>query len=169
MRPVRVPVWGCALAALLAGGTTARAAWDNVFQVCCHKCRSAPAPVAAYYAAPAPAVAAYADPCCPAPCPAPCPQTTCTTPYVQRCYYQPVTTCRTTTPGAPVCAPPAGAAVVPPTNGYAAPPSNGYAAPPGNGYAAPPSTPPPGVSEERTPAPPPPGVGESRDPGLPSS
>jgi hypothetical protein len=121
MRPVRVSVWACALAAFLAGGGTARAAWNNVFQVCCHHCRSAPAPVAAgyyagyggyyagyggyyagyggYYAGYGGYYAGYggyaADPCCPAPCPAPCPQTTCTTRYVQRCYYQPVTCYRT--------------------------------------------------------------------------
>ena len=102
MRPLTGLVWGCALAALTAGAGSARAGWNNVFQVCCHKCRSAPAPVAAYYAAPAPVAAAYADPCCPAPCPAPCPQTTCTTRYVQRCYYQPVTCYRTSTYYQPV-------------------------------------------------------------------
>jgi hypothetical protein len=56
----------------------AQAAWNNVFQVCCHNCRSS-----AYVAAPAPVAAAV-----PAPCGG-CQQ--CTTRYVQRCYYQPVT------------------------------------------------------------------------------
>jgi hypothetical protein len=74
--------WGCALAALLAIGETADAAWNNVFQVCCHNCGTpAPAPVVAH--------AAPSD-CCPQPsC---CPQQQCTTRYVQRCYYQAVTT-----------------------------------------------------------------------------
>jgi hypothetical protein len=84
-------VWGCALAAVLTGPRPAEAAWNNVFQVCCASCRSAPV------------VAAYpADPCCAPACPAPCPQTTCTTRYVQRCYYQPVTTYRTNTYYEPV-------------------------------------------------------------------
>jgi hypothetical protein len=64
------------LAALAAGGGPAQAAWNNVFQVCCHSCRSSA------YAAPAVG------------CPQPCPQQQCTTRYVQRCYYQPVTTYR---------------------------------------------------------------------------
>jgi hypothetical protein len=77
MRPFKTAIWGCALAALAAGGGSANAAWNNVFQVCCHSCRSS----------------AYAAPpvgCCPQPCP----QTQCTTRYVQRSYYQPVTTYR---------------------------------------------------------------------------
>src|SRR4051812_44335584 len=89
MRPLRGYVWGCALVALAAGGGPARAAWNNVFQVCCHHCQSsgyAAAPVAA--AAPA--------------CADPCPQQTCTTRYVQRCYYQPVTCYRTQTYYEPV-------------------------------------------------------------------
>jgi hypothetical protein len=82
MRPSRGFVWGCALAALVAVAGPAPAAWNNVFQVCCHNCgsRYAPAP---------PVVAAYAAPAAAA-CPDPCQQ--CTTRYVQRCYYQPVTT-----------------------------------------------------------------------------
>jgi hypothetical protein len=63
----------------MANGTT-QAAWNNVFQVCCHSCRSSN-----YVAAPAPVAAA------PAPCGG-CQQ--CTTRYVQRCYYQPVVTYR---------------------------------------------------------------------------
>jgi hypothetical protein len=77
-------VWGCALAAVTAGTGTARAAWDNVFQTCCWGCNK-----------PAPAVVRYYDP--PAPCPQPC-----TTRYVQRSYYQPVTTYRTETYYEPV-------------------------------------------------------------------
>ncbi len=68
-----------ALAALAMANGSAAAAWNNVFQVCCHSCRSSN-----YVAAPA-AVAA------PAPCGG-CQQ--CTTRYVQRCYYQPVTSYR---------------------------------------------------------------------------
>jgi hypothetical protein len=72
----------CALLVLAAGPGPARAAWNNVFQVCCHSCRSQPSVsnygYASNYAAP--------DPCC-----NPCPQPVCTTRYVQRCYYQPVT------------------------------------------------------------------------------
>jgi hypothetical protein len=83
MRPWQGLVWGCALAALAAGGS-AHAGWNNVFQVCCNHCGGSAAPV----------VATYADPCCPAPCPDPCPQTVCTTRYIQRTYYQPVTTYR---------------------------------------------------------------------------
>jgi hypothetical protein len=80
MRPLQGLVWSCALAAL-AAGTSANAGWNNVFQVCCNHCGGSPAPV----------VASYGDPCCPQPCPQPCPQTTCTTRYIQRTYYQPVT------------------------------------------------------------------------------
>jgi hypothetical protein len=78
MRPFPGAVLACALAVLAVVPCAARAAWNNVFQVCCN-CSS-------HYA---PAV----DACCPQPCP----QTTCTTRYVQRCYYQPVTTYRTRT------------------------------------------------------------------------
>src|SRR5581483_9653144 len=80
MRPLRGAVWVCALTVWAGAARPASAAWDNVFQVCCHSCRSS----ASYYAAPAPVAAA--DPCC---APQPCQQ--CTTRYVQRCYYQPVT------------------------------------------------------------------------------
>jgi hypothetical protein len=81
MKPLRGTVWGCAL--LLVGLTAAPAdaAWCNVFQVCWHRHKAAPA--VSYYAAPAPCC----DPCPPQPC--------CTTRYVQRCYYQPVTTYQT--------------------------------------------------------------------------
>src|SRR5262245_13543147 len=82
MKPNRVVVWGCALALLAASATPGRAAWANVFQVCCHSCGGASS-------------SAFVDPGCCNPCP--CPQQVCTTRYVQRCYYQPVTTYKTTT------------------------------------------------------------------------
>jgi hypothetical protein len=74
MKPLRGVLPVCAL--WLLGAAPARAAWDNVFQVCCAGCGHA-APVVANYAP---------DPCC-----APPPQPVCTTRYIQRCYYQPVT------------------------------------------------------------------------------
>ena len=49
MRPYKGSLWCCALAALVMTGGAAQAAWNNVFQVCCHSCRSS-----AYVAAPAP-------------------------------------------------------------------------------------------------------------------
>lgn len=62
--------------ALCAAGTPARseAAWDNVFQVCCHDCNK---PRTSYSA--------------PQACPQPCPQPEMRISYVQRSYYQPVT------------------------------------------------------------------------------
>ena len=66
-----------ALALFGALGTagSAPAAWDNVFQVCCHDCDK---PRTSFFA--------------PAPCPPqPCPQPEMRISYVQRCYYQPVT------------------------------------------------------------------------------
>jgi hypothetical protein len=80
MKPLKGIVWGCALALLAASGEPCRAAWCNAFQVCCNTCGSA-AP----------------DPCC-----NPCPQPCCTTQYVQRCYYQPVTCYQTRTYYEPV-------------------------------------------------------------------
>lgn len=85
MRPLYPMAWGLALAWLAVGGAPARAGWNNVFQVCCASCGSAPAPV----------VAAFGGSACCDPCPAPCPQTTCTTRYVQRSCYTPVTSYRT--------------------------------------------------------------------------
>jgi hypothetical protein len=83
MRPFQGAAWCCALALLAAQAGSLHAAWNNVFQVCCHHCGGA-APVVANY-----------GPCCdPQPC---CPQQVCTTRYVQRCYYQPVTTYYTRT------------------------------------------------------------------------
>ncbi len=81
MRPCRGSLWCCALAALAMANGPAPAAWNNVFQVCCNSCRSSN-----YVAVPAPIPAAA-----PAPCGG-CQQ--CTTRYVQRCYYRPVTTYR---------------------------------------------------------------------------
>jgi hypothetical protein len=75
MRPFRVIRPLCALALTLAAGQPARAAWDNVFQVCCHHCRSSTSMASPISA-----------------CPQPCPQQACTTRYVQRSYYQPVVT-----------------------------------------------------------------------------
>jgi hypothetical protein len=88
MRPFKGLGWGCALALLAACAGPAPAAWNNVFQVCGHH-GAVPAP--------APVVTAGfgADPCCP-------PQQQCTTRYVQRSCYQPVTTYRTTTYSVPV-------------------------------------------------------------------
>jgi hypothetical protein len=72
------------------------------------------------------------------------------TTYRQSFYYVPITTCCTTTVGAPVCQPPAGAAVTQP--GVTAPPR---VTDPG---AAPLPNPPPSVSDGATqPQPPPPG------------
>lgn len=52
-----------------------RAGWDNVFQICCHSQRR-------------PVVSNYAPNAC-------CPQPVCATQYVQRSYYQPVTSYQT--------------------------------------------------------------------------
>lgn len=85
MRPLYGLAWGWALAVLAASGSSAHAAWNNVFQVCCNSCgAAAPAPVVANYGAPA---ASSCDPCPQPP--------VCTTRYVQRSYYQPVTSYRT--------------------------------------------------------------------------
>lgn len=83
MRPFRVAVCCCAIAFLTAGADTVHAAWNNVFQVCCHRCGSPAPPVVASYGPVA------ADPCCP--------QQVCTTRLVQRCYYEPVVTYQTRT------------------------------------------------------------------------
>ncbi|MHB1425940.1 MAG: hypothetical protein ACYC3I_22480 [Gemmataceae bacterium] len=82
MRPFRGSLWCCALAALAMANGSAQAAWNNVFQVCCHNCQSSNYVAAPMPAAPAPVAAGYNG----------CQQ--CTTRYVQRCYYQPVTTYR---------------------------------------------------------------------------
>jgi hypothetical protein len=88
MKPLRGVGWLCALGLWGAGAAPASAAWCNVFQVCCHSCGRSSVSAYAAYAAP--------DPCC-----NPCPQV-CTTRYVQRCYYQPVTTYQTRTYYEPV-------------------------------------------------------------------
>jgi hypothetical protein len=59
----------------------AQAAWNNVFQVCCNSCRKS----------------YYSNSCC-----TPCCPPACTTQYVQRCYYQPVTCYQTRTYYEPV-------------------------------------------------------------------
>jgi hypothetical protein len=91
MKPFRVAGWLCALALWAADGGALRAAWCNVFQVCCGHCRRPV--VAGFYAA---------SPCCPPCCPPPCPPPVCTTRYSLRCYYQPVTTFTTRTYYEPV-------------------------------------------------------------------
>ncbi len=78
MRPLRMAIWLGALAAWAAGGD-ARAAWNNVFQVCCHGCK--PQTSASYYPDPLPVSSPPA---------ASSPQQNCTTRMVQRSYYQPV-------------------------------------------------------------------------------
>ncbi|HZT83611.1 MAG TPA: hypothetical protein VFA26_25500 [Gemmataceae bacterium] len=89
MRPFRGVAWPCAIVLLAAGALPGQAAWNNVFQVCCHSCGT-------------PSVSAYGG-CCD-PCPQPCcpPQQVCTTRYVQRCYYEPVTCYQTRTYYEPV-------------------------------------------------------------------
>jgi len=87
MKPLRGVLCGCALVLWGAGAGPVHAAWDNVFQVCCATCGGG-------------AVSNYAPP--PDPCCNPCPQPTCTTRYVQRCYYQPVTSYTTKTYYEPV-------------------------------------------------------------------
>ncbi len=84
MKPWRSVIGACALLLWGACPGPASAAWCNVFQVCCNHCGHSSA---SYYAA---------DPC------NPCPQPVCTTRYVQRCYYQPVTSYQTRTYYEPV-------------------------------------------------------------------
>jgi hypothetical protein len=98
---LRITLGLLALGLATAAPRPAQAAWNNVFQVTCWGCRNhassnyyAP-PVAAFYAPPA---VSFSSPgCCD-----PCPQTQCTTKYVQRCYYQPVTCYQTQTYYEPV-------------------------------------------------------------------
>jgi hypothetical protein len=105
MKPLRGFILCGALAALFCTADTASAAWNNVFQVTLFH-RNKPA-VANYYAVPVPVapaptavysspVVAYSNPC------DPCPKPVCSTSYVQRCYYQPVTTYQTKTYYEPV-------------------------------------------------------------------
>ena len=58
---------------LLGSAGTASAAWNNVFQVCCNDCGKSRVSYAV-------------------PCPQPCPQPQVQVSYIQRTYYQPVTT-----------------------------------------------------------------------------
>jgi hypothetical protein len=88
-----------AVACLLASAEPASAAWNNVFQATLwHRNNpvqanyyavpvAVPAAPTAVYSSP---VVAYSNPCCD-----PCPKTTCSTSYVQRCFYQPVTVMQT--------------------------------------------------------------------------
>jgi hypothetical protein len=85
MKPWRGVGGVCALWLMAATASPVQAAWCNVFQVCCHSCGNGSV---SYYAP---------DPCC-----NPCPQPVCTTRYVQRCYYQPVTCYQTKTYYEPV-------------------------------------------------------------------
>jgi hypothetical protein len=98
MKPFRLLVGVWALAVLMVADNPAPAAWNNVFQVTCFRCRRPS--TSAYVAVPAfsAPVAAFSIPVAPAadPCCAP-PPPVCTTRYVQRCYYQPVTTYQTKT------------------------------------------------------------------------
>jgi hypothetical protein len=99
MKPFSVPVGLCALGLALSSAGPVEAAWNNVFQVTCFRrgCRQRAAFVQVPVVAQLPAAVA-------APCPPPCPppQPVCTTQYVQRCYYQPVTTYQTRTYYEPV-------------------------------------------------------------------
>ncbi len=92
MRPFRGVLGVCALVLLGARAEPTQAAWDNVFQACCASCGGQQ-----------PAVSGYAPSagCCPQTCCPPAP-TCCTTQYVQRCYYQPVTCYQTKTYYEPV-------------------------------------------------------------------
>src|SRR5690242_19961845 len=102
MRRIVIGLCTLALAAVEAG--TASAAWDNVFQTTLFGCwRKRQQTSSSYYAVPAAPVVAYAPPVVaysPPPCCTPCQQ--CTTNYVQRCFYQPVTTYQTQTYYEPV-------------------------------------------------------------------
>jgi hypothetical protein len=80
MTQPRLTAFALALGGALATADTTSAAWNNVFQVCCHD-----KPRVSFFAPPCP------DPCPPPPCPQPCPQPEVRVSYVQRCYYQPVT------------------------------------------------------------------------------
>src|SRR5262245_46026929 len=78
MMPVRTIAAGAAFLLVMAA-SPAHAAWNNAFQLCCHGCKSN---THSYYAPP------VASACCP-------PPVCCRTSYVQRCYYQAVTTYKT--------------------------------------------------------------------------
>src|SRR5262245_2360897 len=99
MRPLRIVLWVGGFVALAAGGR-ADAAWNNVFQVCCLGCKSAP-PTTSNYTAAYPAFP-VAEAACPQPCPQPCPQQVCETRMVQKTYYQAETHMETRTALEPV-------------------------------------------------------------------
>lgn len=75
----------------------APAAWNNVFQPTLFHRDRQPVAVSQYYVPPTVAAASPCQSCQPA-----CPQTSCSTSYVQRCFYQPVTTYTTQTYYEPV-------------------------------------------------------------------
>ena len=85
-----------ALGCLAAVAQDASAAWNNVFQPTLFHRNRQPAAVSQFYVPPA-TVVAGSSPCC-----EPCQQTACTTNYVQRCFYQPVTVYQTKTYYEPV-------------------------------------------------------------------
>ncbi len=110
MRPLRIVLWVGGLVALATGAGRADAAWNNVFQVCCLGCKSAP-PATSNYTAAYPAYPSYSQymaaypadaGSCPQPCPQPCPQRVCETRYEQRTYYAPETHYETRTAYDPV-------------------------------------------------------------------
>jgi hypothetical protein len=93
MKWVRGLLGGSLALIALSVASPAEAGWDNVFRTTCwHRwghgdsTSSYYAPATSYYA---PSVSYY-DPCC-----NPCAQQVCTTRYIQRSYYQPVTTYQT--------------------------------------------------------------------------
>src|SRR5437763_13431261 len=95
MRPLSGAAF-VALAVLAAAEVPARAAWNNVFQVSCfHRRRVASANYSP--CCPTPVVVAAPVVAAASPCPCPCPQPVCTTQYVQRSYYEPVTTYKSQT------------------------------------------------------------------------
>ncbi len=104
MRPSRISMFCVALLGLGLTGQPAAAAWDNVFQATCFfRNRQT---TTHYYAAPvvaqsSPVVAVAPVVASSSPCD-PCQQTQCTTRYIQRCYYEPVTTYQTQTYYEPV-------------------------------------------------------------------
>jgi hypothetical protein len=96
MKPYRVGVWLCALALLAVAAAPAEAAWDNVFQVCgcCPEHPILARIWPARYGCCKPATCCAPPTTCCAP-PVTCCAPVCTTQYVQRSFYQPVTTYQT--------------------------------------------------------------------------
>jgi hypothetical protein len=93
MKPCRILIGVCALGLLAPAATPVQGAWNNVFQVSCFHRK--PPTTSAYVAVPSYSIP-VAGPCCAPPPPV------CTTRYVQRCYYQPVTTYQSKTYYEPV-------------------------------------------------------------------